>query len=192
MIRSKYLSLAAIALCAVSLSGCFGDDETTNPVTSDTSKKLASFSKDGDGNALIAGAQAAVPGSFISVQEAFILTSGDKTAADEAAIDVVFSASENTASGVPTFYSPATAPNNLTGWTKRNATIIVRTSKASSAITTVNAAKTEIGSSTSQSAPVSVGTYVIKTESGLYGMLEVLSMTAAGNASTVTLKIFAE
>ncbi len=200
MSRTKFsvaMALVASAALSVSLTGCFGEDDA-NPVTAavDSSAKLSSYSKDGSGAALVAGAQAdLVNGSFISVQEAFIITSGDKTAEDEAAIDVVFSASEDTASGIPTFYSPklasTTTNTKIASWATLNSTIIVKTSKASSEITTVNKAKAEIGTATSQSAPaVNGGVYVIKTENGLYGMLEVTGMTAAGNASTVTLKIF--
>lgn len=164
---------------------------TSTPI--DNSAKLYSYSKDADGNALTAGAQAARPGSFISVQDAYILVAGEKTAADEASIDVIFSASTNTASGIPTFFSPATAPNNLSAWTIKNATIIVKTSKASSEITTVNAVKAAMGSATSQSAAaVDGGVYLIKTANGIYGMIEILSLNDLGNASTVTMKIFSE
>lgn len=194
---SVAMALVASAALSVSLTGCFGDEETANPVTTpaavDSSAKLSSYTKDFEGNALTAGAQKAAPGSFISVQETFIMTSGDKTAEDEAVIDVVFSASPNEATGTPTFFSPATAPNDLSGWTKKNSTIIVKSTKASSEITTVNKAKAEIGTATTQSAAVTAnGVYVIKTENGLYGMLEVLSLNGAGNGATVTLKIFSQ
>lgn len=145
-----------------------------------------------DANAVNLGAQAAADGSFLSLEGAWSITSGQKTAADEDSVDVVFFATPSNASGTPTFFSPAAAYSaslgNLGGWSIRHSTIIVA---SSSALSTVEQVKALTDASSSQSAAVtSGGWYAVKLDSGKYGSIHVTSFSGAGNAATATVEVF--
>lgn len=195
MFRIKKFALAAVALSALSLSvtGCFGDDSTDNPVTT-TGDKTAIADQ---GGALEAGAQSATLGSFISVRgdaldpKGFILTSGDKSDEDEAALDLVFFAMTNgakDAAGTPSFVSPNSI-KTLLNWSTTNKTIIVKSSKAAADFKTVQDVKDAIGSSSSESAAVSAGAYAVALSNGKYAVLNVSAVVGSGAQATVSFRI---
>ncbi|MEN9352839.1 MAG: hypothetical protein RL318_164 [Fibrobacterota bacterium] len=193
MIRSKYLSLAAIALAAVSLSGCFGEeDAATSPTTGDTTPISYKSTQE-------AGAQTANPGSFISVRgdaadpAGFILTSGDKTLEEQAAMDLCFFAMSNgvkdPTTGTPSFVSPNSIKATL-NWTTTNKTIIVKASGTEASFTTVQTVKDAIGSSTSESAvAVQGGVYALLLSNGKYAVLSVTSLAGSNGDAVVKFRI---
>lgn len=146
-----------------------------------------------DANAVDLGAQAVNGvGSFLSIEGAWSITSGEKKAADEDSVDVVFFASPSTSSGTPTFFSPAAAYaaslGKLDGWSVRHNTIIV---SSPNALSTVEQVKALTDASSSHSATVSNGGwYAVKLDSGKYGLIHVTAFAGAGNAATATVEVF--
>ena len=135
------------------------------------------------------GAQSASAGSFISIKGGWSINSGDKTAADEDSIDVVFFAD---GSNVLYFLSPAKAVNlnlgNLSGWNTKHSTIIV---SSTSALTTVDQVKALTDNSSSQSAKVVAnGWYAVKLDNGKYGAMQVTAFSDAGRSATASLTVF--
>ncbi|HOX52262.1 MAG TPA: hypothetical protein PKY05_12295 [Fibrobacteria bacterium] len=129
-------------------------------------------------------------GSFLDVDGGIAYTSGSKTAAETAEIDLVFFKDN---AGTASFLSPsqvvADGLNTLSGWANKNSTVIV--DAGTTAITTVEGAKSAVGSSSSQKAAVVSGHYyAMKLTGGEYAVVKATSMTASG--VTVTVEIFSE
>ncbi|MBK9578170.1 MAG: hypothetical protein IPO40_13925 [Fibrobacteres bacterium] len=127
-------------------------------------------------------------GSFLDVDGGYSFTSGTKTDAEVASIDLVFFKDK---AGTASFLSPAQVIvedlSTLSGWKVKNSTVIV--DAGTTAITTVEGAKAAVGSSTSQKAPVVAGHYyALKLANGEYAAVKAISMTASG--ITVTVEMF--
>jgi len=172
------------------VTGCFGDDSTDNPVTT-TGDQTAIKDQGGSWDA---GGQSAVGvNSFISVRgdaadpTGFSLSSGEKTVADEAALDLCFFAMTNgakDAAGTPSFVSPNAIKSAL-NWGTTNKTIIVAAAGKSAAdFKTVQNVKDVIGSSTNEIAAVTQGgVYALLLGNGKYAIVSVVSLAGtAGNA----------
>lgn len=144
------------------------------------------------GGVLEAGAQAALLGSFISIQTLDVYTSVEKTAADEASIDLCFFAMTNGAkdpAGTPTFVSPNAIKASL-NWSVANKTIIVKTTKVASSFKTVQDIKDVIGSSTSEFAPaVTGGVYAVKLSNGKYAVMSVSAFVGSTASAVVSFRI---
>jgi hypothetical protein len=140
------------------------------------------------------GAQKADSASFISVTKAAdfaTITSGGKTAADEANIDVIFFADN---SGTPSFFSPAEAKaqglGKVSSWSTWNNTVIV--SAGSTALSTVEAAKALTDNSSSHSVAVTANTwYAIKLDNSKgYGAIHILTLSGNGQSASATISLF--
>ena len=150
------------------------------------------------GGILEAGAQTnSYAGSFISIRgdkwgpEGFVLSSGEKTAEDEAAIDLSFFAMSGTSksnTGTPSFVS-----SNLvnTSWGTTNKTIIKElVGYTASEFKTVQDIIDALGSATStQAAAVAGGLYALKLSNGTYAVIQVTSLIGTSGSAAVSFKI---
>jgi hypothetical protein len=205
MFRIKKFALAAIALSALSLSvtGCFGDDTTTNPVTSGDETAIKDLGVTGE-----AGAQSnATLGSFISISTLDVLTSGDKNVAEQASVDLCFFAMTGGAkdkAGTPSFVAPSALtgvdalfnPTAKDAWSIKNSTVIVAaTGKTAADFKTVQNVKDVIGSSTNSIVAVSKGgVYAIKlastsTTPNKYAVVSVTDLLGANGGASIAFKI---
>jgi hypothetical protein len=140
---------------------------------------------------LESGAQAATPGSFISVRGdaggPFVVTTAQKTSADEALIDLSFFAMSGTAkssSGTPSFVSSSLVN---TTWGTTNKTIVKELiGYTASEFKTVQDIIDALGSSTStQAEAYAGGLYALKLSNGTYALLTVTSITGANGSASV-------
>lgn len=141
---------------------------------------------------LFVGAQRASAGAFIDVNGGVVYTSGSKTDAVLASIDVIFFAD---ATDQISLMSPSYAASNSLGtiinWTTRNSTIIV--DAGTSPITDLKMAMSKIGSSTSQVASVVSGHYyALKLVNGEYAAIKVVSLSGSGQSSSGSITLFVE
>ncbi|MEN9354495.1 MAG: hypothetical protein RL318_1820 [Fibrobacterota bacterium] len=150
-----------------------------------------------------AGAQQATAGSNISVRGdildpgGFVLTSGEKTASEEAAMDLLFTAMSGnvqSASGTPSFVSPSLLKSSL-GWATTNQTLIVSLPLASisdfSTVQDIKDAFVANQSSVSYSAAVvQGGIYALWLSNDDYAVLHVTSLTGANGKASVSFKIY--
>jgi len=176
MFRIKKFALAAVALSALSLSvtGCFGDDSTDNPLTStpaaDTMVTKTTI-KVGDFNASA--------GSFIALGTPAAYKTAELPAS-ASTIDLVFCARntddalvlESTADAVKN-KDVGTTTASATYWGAGKGTIIVPVT--GTLPTTVAKAKAAVGTATTQSVALTEagGSYVVALTDGSYAVLTV-------------------
>ncbi|HNY29444.1 MAG TPA: hypothetical protein PKO15_01025 [Fibrobacteria bacterium] len=135
------------------------------------------------------GAQNAVQASALDLDGQIAYSSGAKTDAEVASIDLLFLAS---GSGVPTFYSPSEASlqglGALTSWNTKNFTYIA--DAGVTPITTASQAELLSGSTNSQSAAAVVGHYyAVEIATGPYCAFKVESITGSGRNAVVSISM---
>lgn len=135
------------------------------------------------------GAQNAVQASALDVDGQTAYSSGAKTDAEVASIDLLFLASS---SGVPTFYSPSEAYllslGSLSSWKTKNETYIA--DAGTSSITSLSQASALAGATNNQSAPAVVGHYyAVEHADGTTSALKVESITGTGKSAVVTVSM---
>ena len=136
------------------------------------------------------GTQTEINGSYLDVDGGTCFTSGTKTTTEIASIDLVFF---KDSSGTPSFASPSQAASeglsSVIAWTTKNSAVIVDMGILAVDLTSAEAIKSAIGSSTSQKATVvSDHWYALRLPTGQYAALKASTLTASG--TTVVVRIY--
>jgi hypothetical protein len=155
------------------------------------------FSNHAGANVFTLGAQGALEGSFLDVDD-FKQYSSDnsthtKTPTEKSAIDVVLFANGSTLM----LYSPRAAADaglgGIASWSAVNINSTTIVDAGSTPVSTVESAMSLLNGKTSQSAPAVEGhTYALKLSTDNYASLTIAKISGAGTSATATVTILSE